>query len=168
MSRVVTHSRFQLDKIDADTLKGMGVEVLTDFPSDEEIGLSGINPGEVVLGTLTDEEFSIFVEMWELQSQMQQTVKDITARKMRETADKLANQGGDLLKAAAASLEGIEANLFQDEEECIGYFTAQAKLNLVRSTFYWVLGDKYNCHDYRCGVRSGRRFVRIAKRTPNG
>lgn len=168
MSNVVTHSRFQLDKIDADTLKGMGVEVLTDFPSDAELGIPGIKAGEIVLGTLTEEEFSIFVEMVELTSEIEGIQKAITARKLHEAAEKLVMQEGNLFEAASETVGDALGNLFQDEDEEMQFFTATAKLNLLRSTFYWVMGEKHNCHNYRTGVRTNRRFVRLAKRAVNG
>lgn len=167
MADVVTHSRFRLNEIDTETLKGMGVEVLTDFPSDADLGLADPKYGEEVLGTLTSEEFSIFVEFIEVSREIETMQKGITSRKLREVADRI-QEDGDLTAAAFSAVSEVTKNLFDKDEDEQHYFWLSAKAALLKSTFYWVLGEKFECHQWRCGVRSKRRFVRIERRTANG
>ncbi|AHC30478.1 hypothetical protein CC53_gp061 [Rhizobium phage vB_RleS_L338C] len=167
MSKVVTHSRFQLSDINAETLKGMGVEVLADFPSDADLGLTTPAYGEEVLGTLSVEEFSIFVEMNHLSKEIERITKSIAARKMREVADRMEGDD-DLMSAAVMGVESAGKNFFDNEEEEDHFHTLNAKFALLRSTLYWVLGERYHVHSWRCGIRANRRFVKVEKRLPNG
>ncbi|QIG76115.1 hypothetical protein EVC24_094 [Rhizobium phage RHph_I4] len=167
MANVVTHSRFQLNAIDAETLKGMGVEVLSDFPSDAELGLTNPEFGEEVLCTLSVEEFSIYVEMAQIGKEIERITKGITARKLREVADRMQGDE-DLMDAAVAGVENATKNFFESDEEEDHFHTLNAKFSLLRSTLYWVLGERYNVHSWRCGVRTKRRLVKIEKRIPNG
>lgn len=167
MANVVTHSRFQINELDAETLKGMGVEVLTDFPSDADLDLSDPEYGEEIVATLTTEEFSIFVEMAAISDEIATIRNSIISRKLREVADKvLANN--DLAETAMDAAKKATEELFETEEDEARFFQLTAKMNLLKSTFYWVLGERYQCHAFRCGVRTRRRFVKIGKRAVNG
>jgi len=167
MADVVTHSRFRLNTLDTETLRGMGVEVLTDFPSDADLGINDPKYGEEVLGTLSDEEFSIFVELIEVNREIETMQKGITSRKLREVADRI-QEDGDLTRAAFSAVTEVTKNLFETDEDEQRYFMLSAKAALLKSTFYWVLGEKFECHQWRCGVRSKRRFVKTERRTANG
>jgi hypothetical protein len=162
MADVVTHARFKLDKDGLDRLKQMGVEVLTDLPSDDEMGLQEPQYGEQVLGNLTDEEFTIFVDIWRVQNEMTDIMKAITARKLHEAGDLVATSD-----SPQQFIESVQQNshvVYQTADEAKRSFLLQAKLNFLKGLFYWQMGEKYDCHDYKLGVRSKRRFVRKERR----
>jgi hypothetical protein len=167
MASVVTHARFQLDKIDAETLASMGVEVLHDFPSDDDLGLENTKSGEKVVGTLTEEEFSLYVDMIETSTQIQNIGKAISARKMREIADQM-EKDGDIMKVATEAVQHARDHMFESDEAEAQFFRLQSRMSLMSATFYWIMNEKYDCHGFKSGVRTKRRFVTKGKRTLNG
>lgn len=159
MANVVSHERFKLDPAGVEHLRALGVEIKSDFPDEKTLGL--IDPqfseGEKVLGTLTDEEFAVFVEIWRCQAQLSNIGKTITSRKLREAADMVMDT-----ENPQDFLNDVKENArkpYTDDEEAAVVFELRAKMTFLKGLFYWQMGEKYDCHAYRTGIRSGRRFV---------
>ena len=145
----------------------MGVKVITDFPSDDELGLESMKAGERVVGTLTEEEFALYCEMVQTSKRLQAIGKAVAARKMREMADRMETNG-DLLAVAADVVSNVSKDMFPQEEEEIEFFRLQGYMNVMTATFYWTLNEKYGVHHFKSGVRTNRRFVVKERRSTNG
>lgn len=159
---VVTHARFRLGPEVMENLRGLGVEVIHDFPPDETMGLKEPQYGETVLGTMTDEEYSVFVEIWQCQNEMTTMMKDITARKLHRAADLVATS--DTPTDFIQNIKDDAQVIYQTPEEAQRSFYLQAKIAFLKGLLYWQLGEKYNCHEFKSGVRNKRRFVRKERR----
>lgn len=165
MDNVVSHARFKLDPSGVEHLRSMGVQILSDFPSEEELGLVPPDTanGEQVLGTLTDDEFSVFVGIWNTQAELANIGKAITSRKLHEAAEKaLTSESPQAFIEDVRS--GMTGMIWSDEEEAALSFQLQAKLTFLKGLLYWTLGERFNCHQFKTGVRTGRRFVTKERR----
>lgn len=163
-AEVLTSTRFGLDASALDRLRGAGVKVavVDAFPSDDEIGLLDPQAGEVVLGTLDDDDFAAFVELWRVSNELGDMVKAMTARQLKAAAD-------DVEHSASPSewVDNVNKRVqttLMDDEEAKRFFELSARSNMIKAVLYYDLSTRFDCHEYEIGVRSRRRFVRKDRR----
>ena len=163
-AEVLTSVRFGLDASALDRLRGAGVkvDVVDAFPSDDEIGLVDPQAGEIVLGTLTDDDYAAFVELWRVSNEVSDMVKAMTARQLKAAAEDVEHS-----VSPAEWVDSVQKRVqdsYMDGEEAKHFFELSARSNMIKAVLYYDLSTRFDCHEYEIGVRSRRRFVRKDRR----
>lgn len=139
----------RIDAAKIEELKAAGAISSNPLPFDK-LELPEIGYGDHVLGTLTDAECELYSAYY-------------------ETAQRLDDMGrgasADFFENAAQAIRDKKENDFApdnlvSEEFKIEFFRVQRQAEYLKALFYFTLCEKYNCHDYTVGVRTGRRFVK--------
>jgi hypothetical protein len=111
--------------------------------------------GEQVLGTLTDDEALLFSSFLSVKEELDEFLRGLS--------------GTNLERMAQAVRSKTERELMEQDPLTDEQYSRLSKLqrqkDYLRAAFYWIMCDKYNCHEYNVGVRSKRRFIKSSRRS---
>ncbi len=147
-------------RIDADTLEGLkssGAITSNPLPIDK-LELKEVGYGDHVLGTLTDEEAELYTAYHSAALELEDIKRDLAAGSLERAADAVRNKTEDKFNPVQ--------NITDELDRKGARLSRRAQY--LKTLFYFTMCEKYNCHEYRVGVRSGRRFVKNKKLSEAG
>lgn len=119
--------------------------------------------GEEVIGKLTPEEAILFRDLYKVNAELEDLGRTVLGKGLSKVGQ--AIQSSDRGKNLHDALrDNKEVMAFDDEPEAKVFFRAQQRQAALHSTFYWHLGERLNAHEWRLGVRSGGRVVKVERR----
>lgn len=110
--------------------------------------------GETVLGTLTDEEVSMYEHIFRLTEEYRSIDRELGA--------KVLNTAADLYRAGKERT--LDTSSIISEPVAKQHFKLERELEYVRAHFFYLIGEKYNCHDYIVGVRTKKRVIKSSRK----
>lgn len=140
--------------VNIDELRRQGV-IVPHITSAYIDGLPEPACGEQVLCVLTDDEALLFSSFLFVKDELDDFIRDLTSGKLERMARAVRS------KTERECIEQESLTDEQFEKLCV----LQRQKEYLRSSFYWLMCEKYNCHEYNVGVRSKRRFVKASRRT---
>ncbi len=143
----------RMDKEKLTALEESGAVSSNPLPIDK-LELPEVGFGDHVLGTLTDEEAELFTGYYDAAQELDDLGREVGANFFANAADAIRNKTEE--KAFSGGMQ-------LTDEEASKIFKLQRKVEYLKSLFYWYMCEKYNCHEYKVGVRSRRRFVKNKK-----
>jgi hypothetical protein len=172
VSNVVTVDRWSLTSENLARLREDGLTVHRTFPTDAELGLPEPCYGEQIVGTLTDDEFSLFVEYALCAKQMSDMAKTEVVGAVKLVGQKLIDLSDQMQNLDPSKMSEKDMNdmlqklktIDPREEQIKTLHRLEAKKDMIKNIFYWNVHERFDLHDWSTGVRSGRRFVKLKKR----
>lgn len=159
MSNVVTHTRFGASVSD---LREQGIRVeLAD--SYDDIALNEPQYGETIMGELTPDERAMFAELYRTQAQLEALTREYVGAAIERFGSRIRHS--DLNKPLHQSVQDGEVQMeFGTDANRLGFFRLQQQAAVLHANLYWSIGERFGCHDWRVGVRSRFRAVKVAPR----
>ena len=143
-------------------LKAAGISVET---SADLSDLDSREPayGEEVLGKLPPEECLLFRDLFKVNAELEDLSRTVLGKGLSKVGAAIQNsdRGKNLHEALRDHREVMN---FEDEPEAKVFFRAQQRQAALHATFYWHLGERLNVHEWRLGVRSQGRVVKVERR----
>lgn len=115
--------------------------------------------GEETVGTLEPEEASIFAELFGLTEQMAVAKRRLFAAGFKQVGEVLTSEDTTDMAGAFEQANPFRGDAAKD------FFRLQQKVGMLHATLHFYLGERFDSHDWRLGVRSRGRVVRIAQRS---
>lgn len=137
---------------------GAFVEHVTEF---NELELPPPTATEQVLGTLTDAETELFCQMYAAKAVVEDMTMEFMGGRIAKAQERLAQAGsvaGFIQQMHEAQGSGLS------EEQAIELFPEMRRASMLHELFYWIVGQRMNCHDFALGVRAGRLIVKGARK----
>lgn len=150
MSEVLTSSRF-LSGEQVAALRERGV-VVTEKADASKLDLPEPKYGETVLGTLTEDEACLFQDLYNVKEELEGYGRELSASAFTALGQAIRQNKTDDLESTIS------------EEQAKHYFALQQKAEMLHAVLYWGLGERLDAHEYRLGVRSRFRVVRLQRR----
>ena len=144
----------RMEKEALEKLETGGATSANPLPIDK-LELPEVSFGDHVLGTLTDEEAELFTAYYEAAAELDVMGRNIGADFFASVADAIRNKQEEKFSQAGPQLS---------DEDASKIYRMQRKVEHLKGLFFWHMCEKYNCHEYMVGVRTGRRFVKNQKR----
>jgi hypothetical protein len=165
MSNIVaTHARFGTN---VQHLRDLGVEISVhhDDADLSDIQLEEPKYGEMLLGTVTDDERQMFIDLYRANVEMEGLTREYMGAAITRLGDAIRTSDRhkpfhEAVREDAASLD------FGGPDNQLAFFRLQQKINVLKSMLYWSLGERFDAHDWSIGIRSKWRAVKVACRIP--
>ena len=135
-------------------LKALGIEISTRTQL-EALDLPEPAYGEQILGELNDDEAAVFQELFHLNML-------IETRRREYVADSLGKLGQSLREGTERDLSADQFKIPEAVEREVHRMMQQAAM--LHAMLYWRIGERFDCHEWRLGVRSRGRIVKIERR----
>lgn len=166
MADVVTDKRFGMGADELERMRAQGIVVVSRDagpPDLSDLALSEPAYGEEKAGVLTHEEAAVFRDLYAINNEIEAQTRDLIGKSLTKAGAAIRN--ADRSRALHDVLtSGDLATAFDSEEEGRAYFRLQQRASALHATFYWMLGERLGAHDWRLGVRSGARVVKVQRR----
>jgi len=107
--------------------------------------------GEDTLGILTEDEAQMYAAYWEAHKALRDMQRKVGAELLHRLGDAVASQ---------KEKEGFDKEPPLTEGEAQEFHRALRKVDYLKNLFFWVIGEKYNTHDFTLGVRTKRRIIK--------
>lgn len=122
---------------------------------EEQIELDPIQPGEQVIGTLTDEERALYIEIAILDAQISDTAKELAARSFEKAAalTRRAKTPADMI----AQMK--DDAIFTDNNEAEQFFYEEQRYTYLKSVLYWSMRNRLKVWGAVLGIRAGFAVV---------
>lgn len=161
MAQVLTNPRF-LDDVALDRLRKLGIDIKPTAAIDA-LELPEPRYGEAVVGELTDEEALLFRELYDANQALETRTRELIAAGLTKAGDLIRHS--DRHKPLSEVFKNNESPVsFDNEADGLVYFTLQQRAAMLHATFYFAIGERLGLHDWRLGVRSRARVVKIERR----
>lgn len=119
--------------------------------------------GEEVIGKLTEEEAILFRDLFRVNGELEDLTRTVLGKSLATMGQ--AIQQSDRNRNLHDALKDNKALMsFEDSAEATAFFRAQQRQAALHATFYWYLGERLNAHEWRLGVRSQGRVVKVERR----
>lgn len=127
----------------------------------EEIILDNVMAGEVTVGTLTDDERTLYVNMVDMHTELQECSKELTARMFEA-------MGGAVRKSdtpAHFHKNAVEESrrIFEDTDQAEAFFKLESQYELIRAHFNMAVRQRFGFGSIY-GIRTGYTVVRVEKK----
>lgn len=154
---VVALPAFQ-EKTGKTVAEKLGVEgiIMSFNPEFANLELPDPRPGELVIGTLVDEEVGLYVEYHKLFVELDDLIRGINSDLLSEAATHIRTGSNDLSHIQSAVEELV------DETTADRLCRLQRRLDMVKTTLFYSIAERLNAHRHVLGVRSGGRITRPA------
>jgi hypothetical protein len=160
MTNVVTHSRFATaDRLAELRAQGAIVHGDTDL---SDIPLQEPQYGETIVGKLNADEAALFIELFETRAELDKRGRALMARQLTSAGQKI--EAAPTNEAMVEALKDQDGPTFDNDADGLEFFRLQQKANMLHATFHWALGERFESHDWRLGVRTDSRVVQIERR----
>jgi hypothetical protein len=122
---------------------------------EEQLELDPIQPGEQAIGTLTDEERVLYVEIAILDDQISETAKELYARSFEKAAaaTRAAKSPADMVASMKDDV------VFKDNNEAEQFFYEQQRYDYLKSILYWSMRNRLKVWGAVLGIRAGYTVV---------
>lgn len=128
----------------------------------EGLDLQEPRPGEKVVGSLTPEEATLYRDLYEANAHIEGIAREAMGRKLSQLGETLRQS--DRHKPLSEILKDPAALDLASDGEMKSFYRAQQRVNMLHACFYYHLGERLDMHEWRMGVRSRGRVVRIELR----
>lgn len=128
----------------------------------QDLALPEPSYGEQTIGELTDDELFVVADLTKLKSDLETAGRELVGKNMSKVGDLIRTS--DHNKPLMEVLQGSNIMENVSEEEAKLFFTLQQRVNMVHSTLHYHLGERFDAHDWRLGIRSRGRVVKIEHR----
>jgi hypothetical protein len=142
-------------------LRGEGVVVQRDSIL-ADLSLPDPRYGEEVVGELSDDELFLFAELAKLNLDLEAKGREIVGKSLSMAGEAIRNS--DHTKPLMEALQNSNIMESASEDDARQIFTLQQRVNMLHSTLHYHLGERFDAHHWRLGVRSRGRVVKIARR----
>lgn len=159
MSTIATHSRFGVNIQDLRE-RGIEVEVKDDY---SDIELPEPQYGETTIGELTDDERALFAELYRTNLEIEGLAREYIGAAVTRLGVSIRQSDRNKPLHEAIKEGNVEMDFGSDENR-LAFFRLQQKAAALHATLYWTVGERFRCHDWKVGVRSRFRLVKIAPR----
>ena len=143
-----------LDKLTPEYIQNLKDQRLIS-EQEEQIELDPIQPGEQVIGTLTDEERTLYVEIAVLDSQIDETSKELAARSFEKAA--AATRKSKSPQDLVAQMK--DEVIFLDNNEAEQFFYEEQRYHYLKNMLYWSLRNRLKVWGAVLGIRAGFAVV---------
>lgn len=134
--------------------------ILTESEQSIPVELAPVQPGEKRVGTLTAEESQIFLELFNLQDDMEQWDRELTRRSLLKAADLvIEDEAPGLPGGVFVSPEG-----FLNEDEARQYHEMRHRFQYLQEMLWYNLRSRLDMFHYTLGVRRGFTVVNTGPR----
>lgn len=162
--KVVTHARFVGRAPDAPAPQPFDIEQLrrvglvTSETAEAMDGLNLREPqfGEVVVGTLTTDEATVYVALHNATAEK--------TRLERSVGGDFLVRAGEKIKASTEDDFSVNPEDVVTEEEAVSLFRSQRKAESLKAILYWQISERLGYHDWFLSVRSKSRIVRLNRK----
>lgn len=128
----------------------------------DDLDLADPRPGETVVGTLLLEEARLYRNLYEANLTIENIARDVIGRQLSQLGDTLRQSDRNKPLSEIFS-DRIELRT-EGEDESKSVAKAQQYLAMLHACFYYHVGERLDSHEWRLGVRSKGRVVRIELR----
>ena len=142
----------QINESTIEQLKAAGIITDTNPGGIDDIKLNEPQYGETIVGTLTDEEALLFMAFYGAKAELDDLGRELNANTLIGVGTKLREKPKDD--------DDFGVSDFVLPEQAAAYFRAERRMEYAKAQLYYVLGEKYGCHDHAIGIRTKRRVVR--------
>lgn len=162
MSQATVHALPSLSGDRLRELRDAGLSVETTDTLDD-LSLSEPAYGETIVGKLTPEETVLFRDLYAANAELEDLARNMVGNRL--SAAGLAIQHSDRGKALHDVLSSPQLmSQFDNDAEACRFFRTQQRQTALHATFYWHLGERLGAHEWRMGVRSAGRVVKVERR----
>ncbi len=148
------------NRIDADKLAELrqsGAMTSNPLPIDK-LELKEVGYGDHVLGTLTQEECELYSAYHAAAEELEDIRREVGAGFFQGAAEAIRNKTEDKYNPSVFVTDDLDQKGAR----------LSRRVEYLKSMFMFMMCEKYNCHEYKVGVRSGRRFVKNKKLSESG
>lgn len=162
MSNVTTHARFGAN---VEALKQAGVDVNVHRTEEDlsDVHLDEPRYGEMLLGDLTDDEKIMFVDLFRAKMEQERLAREYMGAAIARVGEMIRRSDANKPLTEAFSEEPQQMD-FGSPENQLAFFRLEAKINLLKGTLYWSIGERFGAHDWSIGVRTKYRAYKVKSR----
>lgn len=161
MGDVVSHERFQINEEQLGRLKAMGVEVLPDIPSDDDLDLKPLKPGEALLDLATDDEMRLYATLVKTNREG----NDIFMKGVKSVAgqvlEKMANAGS--VEEIFSNWQGTEGPKL-DPAYAPSLWEVRQRYMMLHALLWYGVSHRLEAHHKHLNIRRGRKIVTTGDR----
>jgi hypothetical protein len=157
---VVTHTRFVTPERLVE-LSEQGAEVNVDTIL-VDIDLPEPNYGEVILGTLSAPEAAFYIDLYKANVALEEEGRNMVGMGLAQIGNSIRQS--DRNKPLSEVLRNTDLMGLASDDEAKHYFKLQQRAAMLHSVFYYNLGERFDAHEWRLGIRSRGRIVKIERR----
>ncbi len=128
-------------------------KILQDNENYLSIELPELEPGDEIIGVLTSEESSIFLEMVNLDEDIEIWSREIYSRMLREVADNISKTNIDVIQAHMLD------NSVLTEEESFDFYQNKSKLDYLHGIFWFSVKTRLSAFNRELAIKNGFRVV---------
>lgn len=143
-------SRIDAEKIEELTSNGL---LRKDAPAFDTIEVEELKYGETVLGTMSEEETLLFVNLIQASDEYEDANRDGASKQ-------LIGMG----EAVRDKQENFELSEKLGEDFFTELFKAQRRAEALKGLLFWYLTSRFDCHDHQIAIRTNRRVVKGARK----
>lgn len=118
-------------------------------------------PGEKVVGTLTTAEARLYRQLYESNLLGEDFMRDAVGRQLTKVGETLRTSDRSRPVADLFANGGLQ---LEDEEDTRKFHRLKQHTSMLHACFYYHVGERLDLHEWRLGVRSNGRIVRIELR----
>jgi hypothetical protein len=152
-AQILTSAKFLNEKT-TEQLKSLGIEISAKVQL-EALDLPEPAYGEEVMTELDEDEALLFAELYHLN-------EALDAKRRDYMAESLAKLGSSLRERSERDLTPENFRMSDAQEKEVHRLQQQA--SMLHAMLYWRLGERLDCHEFRMGVRSRGRVVKLERR----
>lgn len=157
---VVTHARFVTpERLIELSEQGAEVSVETLLA---DIDLPEPNYGELIIGTLTAQEAAFYRDLYRANVALEEEGRNMVGQGLAQIGNTIRQS--DRNKPLAEVLRNTDLMGLASDEEAKHYFCLQQRASMLHAVFYFNLGERLDAHEWRLGIRSRGRVVKIERR----
>lgn len=128
----------------------------------EDLDLPEPRPGESVVGVLELAEARLYRQLYDANLTIENIARDAMGRQLSMLGETLRQS--DRNKPLSEVLSDRIEIRAENSDEAREFARAQQHLNMLHACFYYHVGERLDSHEWRLGVRSKGRVVRIEMR----
>lgn len=144
-------ARFQL----INSLKAEGA-ISQDEAEGIEIELPAVS-GAPIMGELTRDEIQVYLVLAEIEHNIEEAVKELTARSL--------HKAGDTIRSAKSIDDFVhslqERESFKTDEEAEEFFAEVLRHRYLKSRFWWIVRNRLATWGSDLEIRAGYKVVRV-------
>lgn len=161
MGDIVSHGKFALTSERIASLKDSGVLIHGDTRL-EDLDLKEPAYGDTVVGELAEEETLLLIELFETKLDLDDLGRERAGLMMERTGQHLRTADR---KSDPTDFDPTAEDKPEWDKARETHYRLQAKIRMLQSNLYWLIGERLDIHHIHTGVRSKGRIVTLNDRT---